>query len=207
MSDFAAKLAELDKRAEACRARLFELGTSRRDLVIAACENDEGAIRKVMELDAETVRKQQELTLLGDAQAEIETKQRAEAEAKGKEEQQRREQEAKELTIDVMAVCNQVDQQLIVLRQLFQRRLELMVALQRTRTKPDGFMQRLIGSKYAATGAARAAGLEKFLDLAHIEPRHPLPLVETNRALSPVPAPAANKRFRLTTVSNEKRIG
>jgi hypothetical protein len=194
MSDYASKLLQLDKRSETIRATLLQLTARRRDLVIAAADGDEAAKTKVTTTEAEAVHLQSELRLIDDARGEIEAKQKAEQEAKIKEEQAAREAQAKELTIDVMAVTNQCDQQLMVLRQIFEKRHELLVKLERTKTKPHGYMQRLIGSKYAATGAARAAGLDKFLDLTHIEPMHTVPLVESNRALSPVPTPPAPKR-------------
>jgi chromosome segregation ATPase len=210
MSDLASKLAQLDQRASAIRERLAAIGTQRREHAFLATEGDEAAIRKLAELESELVPLQRDLERIADAQHETENRQRLELEAKAKAEQQAREKAGAELAIDVMAVTNQVDQQLIVLRQIFEKRHELLVALERTKTKPHGYMQRLLGSKYAATGAARAAGLDKFLDLTHIEPRHTVPLVESNKGLSVVPtptAPAPAKRFVPPANPNSRYIG
>jgi hypothetical protein len=194
-SDYQSKLSQLDARATALRERLIVIGSQRREHVLLASEGDEKANRKLLVLDGESANANRELALIADATNELEAKQKAEREAKEQEARAKVEAQAKELTIDVMAVTNQVDQQLMVLRQIFEKRHELLLKLERTKTKPNGYMQRLIGSKYAATGAARSAGLDKFLDLTHIEPMHTVPLVESNKGLSVVPTPTAPKRM------------
>jgi chromosome segregation ATPase len=196
------KLDQFAKRRQAIDSRMIELEQLRREFTVLAAKDDQAALQRIMKLDAEATNLRRELSLLSDAAAEIRHQQVQAAEAAAKQQREQREAEGRKLAVEVQSVNHQLDTTLIQLRQMFQRRAELIGALNNCKTMNAAYLSRL-QSKFGSTAACRAAGLDKFLSLEHVPPEHVVPLVDSNKSLVPAAtAPPNSKRFRLVNHAN-----
>jgi hypothetical protein len=203
---YSSKLGQLDQRAESLRIRLLEISAEKRTHALAATDGDAAAIKKIAALDEEQLMASRELDLISSAQSDLEAKRHEQDEIKAKEARAKNEAEAKELVISIMAANTEVDRLLNDLCNLFKRRHGLLIALEKT--KVMHLPNRLVGSKFSATGAAKAAGLHAFLSLEHVPTEHAVPLVESNKLISVIkPAPPPKPQFTPAPKMGERYIG
>jgi hypothetical protein len=136
-------------------------------------------VAAILEIDAECNRLNSELLVLDDAKTELARQQQAEAEAARQKEQAARQAEGRKIASEADSLAHQVDQEMVILRGLFERRASVLRQLEHCGLYQVPYLQRLVG-KYTAAAAARAAGLDKHLTIEHVLPPHVQPLA-TNK--------------------------
>jgi hypothetical protein len=150
VTDSRSKLDQFAKRSAAIDARMIEIEQLRREFTVLAAEDDQAALQRIMKLDAEATNLRRELSLLSDAAAEIRHQQVQAAEAAAKQEREQREAEGRKLAVEVQSVNHQIDTTLIQVRQMFQRRAELIGALNNCKIMNAGIGK--VGAAFRSLG-------------------------------------------------------
>jgi hypothetical protein len=187
------KTVELANRATAVSARLDALYARRRELSLAAAEGDKNALKQIENIDTEVRELTATKLMLRDA---VLLSQEQDRERQAEREQQDREKhlaEANRVATAALKATEQIDATMVALRKQFEHRAELISQLSRTGCLPSHLSFRFFG-RTAGNAAARAAGLDAFLDIAHVAPAHRIPLAETCAILrNPLTWPAEQK--------------
>jgi hypothetical protein len=161
MSSYADKLAEFHQRLTDIGAQLAGLADRRKQHSLAAASGDKTAAGQITALDAEAASLHKEEQTLASA---IETAQalerRAQQEAEARERRER-EVEAHRIAQAVIALNCELDQAMLALRQLWERRQALLAELGNSNVADLGFVMRL-SHKSGANAAAAYAGLTKY---------------------------------------------
>ena len=198
---------ELATRATDVAARLDVLYARRRELSLAAAENDRTALKQIESIDAEASKLLAQQATLTDAVRLAEEQDRARVAGRGAADRQKHLAEAAKIASAALKVSAEIDGQLVALTRAFERRAKLLAELSRTGCLLGPHVSQRYLSKTAGSAAARAAGLDRFINIEHVAPAHQRTLSETSSVLrneltlpdqtSSPPPPQPSPRFRL----------
>src|SRR5262249_10791337 len=127
--------------------------------------------RQIETIDNEAstlLRQQTTLVAAAEAAKEIDEQQEAERE---EQDRQRHLAEANKIATAAYRLGGEIDAEMNSLTKLFERRAALLAELGRTNWLPSHLAIRFVG-RAIGNGAARAAGLDRFLDVGYVSPSH-----------------------------------
>jgi len=180
--NFEAEITKLAERASALDAKLANLADKRKGYSLDATTGDFAAIKEIAKIDADADACRKERQTLSAAIEQLDSLLDAEAAALKRQDREKREAEARKLADGAIAINNEIDATLIRLRQLFERRHDVIYRLGDTKTISSRLISRML-QKFSPTCAARHAGLHNFVSIEHAPPEHVRPLSESNAVL------------------------
>ncbi|HWS93212.1 MAG TPA: hypothetical protein VN306_12185 [Mycobacterium sp.] len=181
---YSSQLTQVSSRIADIDTRLTNSMDAKKHFAIDASRGDDRAIKAIATIDSEDAQLRRERETLTAALEQLGEFEAQYADDAAAEDLQKRKAHAAQIAAACMAVNVAIDTSLDHLRQQFQRRQHLLRELAATNTSISSYAQRLMGTKFTATGAARSAGLYGFMDLAHVAPAHTEPLVTSNAGLT-----------------------
>jgi hypothetical protein len=209
MSSLSDRIAQLKRRASEVASQITALADRRRSYSFAASEGDAKARKSIGDIDFETDALKREAATVSDAieiGEALEHQRLLDAEAEARRE---REIAAYKAARAVASLNLELDQELVRLREMFERRAALLKALGNSGTVDLGLITRL-SHKSGATASAQLAGLSKYLALEMTPTSAMRPLATSNELLlkigveppsgngkdngKPLLRPATNKR-------------
>jgi hypothetical protein len=193
MSSFSDRINLFRQRASDISTKLSSLADQRRSISIPASEGDQKALKEIILLDQQYDGLRRERDTLSSAIEHAETLQRKEIVDEEQKHLQQREIEAHNHAAAIAALNCEIDQLLVGLRQVFERRASLLVGLARTELVDPSFVARF-GNKAGATRAACCAGLHRYLALETVAPSSMHPLASTNETLLGIGKPAVEAK-------------
>jgi DNA repair exonuclease SbcCD ATPase subunit len=179
------RVAELSTRIEAIDTQLGELHLQRHLAALDAAIGDKEALKLVARCDASIDALLKEKQTLNSAQSRLAEIAAAELSEAEKEKRREREAEARDAASALMALNEQLDQHLVALREMFERRASLLSALDRTETISHALISKLQG-KAPATAACCRLGLHKFISMETVSPISHRNLSDANSILTTV---------------------
>jgi hypothetical protein len=182
VSSFADRITELKGRAHDIAAQIVTLAERRRQHSLDAAIGDKRAVQAIADLDAESDALKRQGQTLSAALELAEIKEReaaAELEACRRREQ---EEAAYKAARGVVALHLELDEELVKLRSMLERRAIMLGALADTGVVDLGLVMRL-NHRSLATSAAQKAGLAKFIGLEMTPNVSVRPLASTNEVL------------------------
>jgi len=195
MSDFENRVQTYKQRQIAIETRLFAIEAERQRLSPAAVDGDRKAIAAIDALDSERSRLVSEQATITAAASQVEQLMRDEQLAGERKAALLHDNQSNELAASIATLNSEIDQALINLRQIFERRADLLGALTAT---PAGNSPALTGlaRKFGPTGAACHAGLQRYLALEVVAAGAARPLASANELLEGIgtPAPRSSRR-------------
>jgi hypothetical protein len=182
VSSLASRLETLKRRAAEVATALTSLADRRKSYSLAASEGDERARKQISDIDIEfDSLKREETTVLSALECgEALAKQQA-IDAAG-EQQRQRDEQAYKASRAVIALNAEIDEELVRLRQLFERRAHLLSELAACGERERALAVRLT-NKAGPTAAAQMAGLSRFLNLEMTPTAAVRPLTTANEIL------------------------
>jgi hypothetical protein len=182
MSSFTDRIGLFRQRAADITTKLASLADQRKDYALDAVEQKPSALKSIADLDheAESLRKEEQT--LNCAIELAEARQRQEVLDLEQQKRRQREVEAHNHAQAIAALNCEIDEVLVQLRAIFERRASLLVGLARTELVDPTFVARF-GNKAGATRAACCAGLHRYLALETVAPSSMVPLASTNPTL------------------------
>jgi hypothetical protein len=162
LSSLASRIEELRRRAEAVAAELINIAARRKQHSLDAAIGDKGAIKSIADLDAENDSLKKEAMTISSALEMAEQREREEQQEAEARERHAREVDAYRAARAVITLQHEIDEALLQLRQIFERRAIALNAL--GNVVDHGLVTRL-SNKSNATSAAQLAGLSKYLNL------------------------------------------
>jgi hypothetical protein len=176
------KVTELAARAASVSTRLEQIYSERRSLSLSASENDKTALSRIAAIDAEARERLAKKMMLTDAVCLAEEQDRTRQAEREAADRERHLAAANKIAAAALSLSAEIDKQLVALTRAFEARADLLARLSRTGCLAPHVSLRYV-TKSAPTAAARSAGLDKFVDIAHIAPSHARPLAETSAVL------------------------
>ena len=182
MASYSDKIEEFHRRISDIAAKLTGLADKRRSYSLAAASGDPRALKQVGEVDWEldALRKEQQtINSAIETATALEKQHELDAEAEAR---RAREGAAYKAARAVCTINLELDQELIRLREAFERRAVLLKALGDTNAVDLGLIARL-SNRSNATSAAQLAGLNRFLNLEMTPTASMRPLATSNELL------------------------
>jgi hypothetical protein len=167
MTSHDARMSELQARVQTLDASLADLDQKYNELA-SRFDGDPSALMKeanIISTRIDNARKEKALMLA--AAGQLELKRQAEQEEQERESDRRKRTEAKQIADQIMAAQVDLDRQLVLLREAFERRAILLRALANTAVVDQTFVNRLL-AKGPITAAMQVAGLHRFCDLHNV---------------------------------------
>jgi hypothetical protein len=182
MSGYTERIAALKQRISTIGTQLASVADRRKSYALAASDNDTTAIKEITALDFEADTLRKDAATLSSALETAEALDKQNALDLEQQQLQRRQIEAHNHAQAIAALNCEIDEVLVQLRAIFERRASLLVGLARTELVDPTFVARF-GNKSLPTRAACAAGLHKFLALETVAPSSMVPLASSNPTL------------------------
>jgi hypothetical protein len=182
LSSLADRILELKRCAEAIAAELVNIATRRKARSLDAVIGDKTAQSAIHDLDQETDALKKEAMTISSALEMAEQREREEQQEVEAKLRREREVEAYNHARGVVALNHELDQALIALRQLFERRAVVLKGLGDTGVVDLNLIMRL-NHRSGASASAILAGLNRFLNLEHINTSALHPLASSDEVL------------------------
>ena len=182
MSDYASRIAELSKRILSIDAQVGDLNNQRNAASLPAVEGDTHALKQVARLDSQIETLLKERQTIAAASEQIDAMIAAEAAKIDQERKRLAMASARDHASAIMTLNREIDEQLLHLREMFERRQDLISGLARTEILSSSVTSKLSG-RASATRAACAANLHKHLSLETCAPGSMVPLADSNAIL------------------------
>jgi hypothetical protein len=179
---YASKVDELSRRVVAINTKLNTLVSRKQALAPMALDSEKAALKELERIDAEeaTLVRERELTSLAAAEARrLQAEQQFEA---AQEQQNRRVADARKAADAVLALDQEIDDALIKLRELFERRKCCVDSLKASGIAPGYAVNRLY-HKLGPTCAAHKAGLRDYFSIELVGPQQVATLVSVDHWL------------------------
>jgi hypothetical protein len=189
------KLTLLRQRASDISVKLTALADKRRSYSLAATEGDKTAIKQVADTDFESDGLRREVQTLQSAIECAEALEKQQALDHEQEHQHQKQVEAYNHARAIIALSLEIDDALLHLRQMFERRASLLDGLARTEVCHPGFVARL-QNKSVLTRASCSHGLHRHLSIETCSPTSMRPLAESNELLLGIGHPPDDKRLK-----------
>jgi hypothetical protein len=196
VSSYQDKIAALRERLTDVGKQLISLADKRKSYSLAAAEGDERARQQIADLDFQLdATRREEGTLSSAVEAAQALQRQAEREAEAKQRHER-EIEAYQHARAIVALNEEIDLGLKQLREMFERRQAMLVALGNSGACDLGLITRL-SHRSGANAAAAYAGLTKYFAMEMTPNSAVRPLSTANEILLKVGQPPAQARVRL----------
>jgi hypothetical protein len=196
MATYTDKIQEFKRRLSDISAQLISLKDRRKEYSFAASEGNRDAIKQVADADFQSDGLQKQVQTL---QSAIETAEALEKQQTLDHEQQlqrERDQDAYSHARAIIALNCEVDDALLHLRELFERRASLLNGLAKLEVVDPAFVARM-QSRSVLTRASCAHGLHRFLSLETPAPASMVALATTNETLLGVGTPPSDDKSRV----------
>jgi hypothetical protein len=191
VASYADKISEFNKRISDIAAKLAGLSDRRKSYAYAAATGDAKARKAIGDVDfeeASLLKEQQTINSAIETAQALEKQHELDAEAEAR---RAREIEAYKAARAVASLNLELDQELVRLREAFERRAILLKALGDTGAVDPTLVMRL-HHKSLATSAAQLVGLSRFLNLEMTPTASQRPLASSNEMLLRIGTPSDN---------------
>jgi hypothetical protein len=188
MADYASKIAQLSARVVDLGKTIADARARRTTLALQAVEGDKAAVKAAAQIDDTIATADRELALVGDAVEQLkklEAEHQVETEAKYRKQ---READAEDAKAAIYAIDQEIDQTLVLLQGMFERRKSKARSLAATGVV-DSYLTLRLQNRFGGTSAAICAGLRDYLSLEIVPVQNVAPLATIDRWCAPKPKP------------------